>query len=76
MNEYKLREIFNHKLKGEKHTTKYIVCPSYDGLCDGCEFYSKNVGSECKAPEMKCCSWEREDGKNVVFERLYKQNGR
>lgn len=72
MKEFKVGESFDYKIKGRKNTNKYITCPSPDDSCDGCDFRTNSKDTNCKAPEMKCCSWEREDGKSVIFEKFYR----
>ena len=72
MKEFKVGESFDYKTKGNRSSNKYIACPSANHSCDGCDFYTTNLSTECKAPEMKCCSWEREDGKSVIYKKHYR----
>lgn len=65
MKEYKVGEVF---AIGDGKTVR---CVRSNGLCSGCVFLTKIVDApQCKARDIDCSKYSREDGQHVIFEEL------
>lgn len=65
MKEYKVGEVFT---TGDGKT---VQCVRSNGLCSGCVFLTKIVDApQCKARDIDCSKYSREDGQHVIFEEL------
>lgn len=67
MKEYKVGEVFTI---GDGKT---VQCVRSNGSCIGCVFLTKIVDApQCKARDIDCSKYSREDGQHVIFEELEK----
>lgn len=65
MKDYKVGEVFT---TGDGKT---VQCVRSNGLCSGCVFLTKIVDApQCKARDIDCSKYSREDGQHVIFEEL------
>lgn len=65
MIEYKVGEVFTI---GDGKT---VQCVRSNGSCIGCVFLTKIVDApQCKARDIDCSRYSREDGQHVIFEEL------
>lgn len=65
MKEYKVGEVFTI---GDGKT---VQCVRSNGSCIGCVFLTKIVDApQCKARDIDCSRYSREDGQHVIFEEL------
>lgn len=65
MKEYRVGEVFT------TDEGKTVQCARSNGLCTGCAFYAVIGGKpRCRAMDVYCSGYSREDGQSVIFEEL------
>lgn len=44
-----------------------VAAPGRYDLCMDCAFFADRGGDCAKDPDRRCCDWERDDGRTVIF---------